>query len=155
MRREDKEILDRGLIDKIIEEAEVCRLGLSKNNVPYIVPVAFGYDGRYIYFHTAVEGQKIDFMTSNNQICFELEHCVKLVPNDDAACKWTFSYCSVIGFGTVKEIVDEDGKAHALAQIMGHYSRRDDWEFVFHKLRLWQIYIERMTGKQSRDKTVV
>ena len=32
--------------------AQICRLGLCKDNRPYIVPVNFGYDGEHIYFHT-------------------------------------------------------------------------------------------------------
>ena len=87
MRRKDKEIQDQELIGQIIAQAQVCRLGLCRDGKPYIVPVSFGYDGEFIYFHTALEGMKIDFMTTNNQVCFELEHDVKVIPHDTAACK--------------------------------------------------------------------
>jgi nitroimidazol reductase NimA-like FMN-containing flavoprotein (pyridoxamine 5'-phosphate oxidase superfamily) len=50
MRRKDREIQSRDVIDEIIAQAEVCRLGLSRDNRPYIVPVSFGYDGRCLYF---------------------------------------------------------------------------------------------------------
>jgi uncharacterized protein len=50
MRRKDREIQNREIIDEIISEAEVCRLGLSRDNHPYIVPVSFGYNGRCLYF---------------------------------------------------------------------------------------------------------
>ena len=49
MRRKDKEIHDRSLMEYIMEKAQVCRLGLCKDNMPYIVPVAFGYDGTSIF----------------------------------------------------------------------------------------------------------
>jgi len=157
MRRKDKQIQDRDLIDQIIGKAQVCRLGLCKDKMPYIVPVSFGYDGQFIYFHTAAEGMKIDFIASNNQVCFELEHDVKIIPNNSLACKWTFSFYSVIGFGTVEELKESHPKAYAFNQIMKHYSNRD-WDVLdfdgqlLEKTRLWRVSIDRITGKQSKDK---
>lgn len=156
MRRKDKEIQDRDLIEQIMSKAQVCRLGLCKDNMPYIVPMAFGYDGKFIYFHTADEGMKLEYMNSNNQVCFELEHDVKIIPNEKAACKWTFSFYSVIGFGTVEGIEDPELKIHAMSEIMKHYSDRK-WDFdetLVQNIRLWRISIDRISGKQSKDKIV-
>jgi nitroimidazol reductase NimA-like FMN-containing flavoprotein (pyridoxamine 5'-phosphate oxidase superfamily) len=160
MRRKDKEIQDRDVIDQIIAKAQVCRLGLCKDKMPYIVPVSFGYDGRFIYFHTAAEGMKIEFIASNDRVCFELEYDVRVIPNDAVPCKWTFSFYSIIGFGIVEELSDSDLKAHALNELMKHYSNRDrdllDFdEHLFEKIRLWRVSIDRITGKQSKDKTAI
>lgn len=157
MRRTDKEIRDKDLIEQIIAQAQVCRLGLCKDRRPYIVPVSFGYDGKFIYFHTAMEGMKIDFMTSNNQVCFELEHDVKVIPNNNNACKWTFSFYSVIGFGIVEEVMDFLCKIDALNQIMKQYSNRE-WDFneqLLEKVRLWRISIEQISCKGSKDKIAI
>jgi nitroimidazol reductase NimA-like FMN-containing flavoprotein (pyridoxamine 5'-phosphate oxidase superfamily) len=154
MRRKDKEIQDRDLIERILARADVCRLGLCKDDMPYIVPVSFGYDGAFIYFHTACEGKKIDYITSNNRVCFEVEHDVKVVPNHAEACGWSFSFYSVVGFGFVEEVTDPALKVLALGEIMKHYSGRE-WEFkeqLLEKTRLWRVRIDRMTGKQSKDK---
>lgn len=151
MRRKEKEIQDPGLIDKIMARAQVCRLGLCKDNAPYVVPVSFGYDGACIYFHTAREGMKLDYLAANNRVCFELEHDVRIIPSPTRACEWSVSFYSVIGFGTVDEIVDPAGKARAVNQIMKHYSGRE-WEIderSLEKTRLWRISIERITGKRS------
>ena len=48
MRRTDKEITDPKLISQIIENAQICRLGLAKDNIPYVLPVSFGFDGTAI-----------------------------------------------------------------------------------------------------------
>ena len=155
MRRKDKEILEKDLIKWIVEQAQVCRLGLSKDSQPYIVPVSFGFDGEQIYFHTAVEGTKIDYFTTNPQVCFEMEHDVKIIDNEFSPCKWTHSFYSVIGFGIVKEIAGLELKTIALNQIMRHYSKKD-WSFEGQSLenvRLWSISIDHITGKKSRDKT--
>src|SRR3972149_2288018 len=104
MRRKDSEIIERGLIDQTIRKSVVCRLGLAKDNVPYIVPVSFGYDGEAIYFHSAQQGRKIDFITANNRVCFEFEGAVHLLADESSPCNWTFSYQSVIGNGKVVEL---------------------------------------------------
>lgn len=156
MRRKEKEIQDRNQIDQIIAQAQVCRVGLSSANRPYIVPVSFGYDGQVIYFHTATEGMKIDYMASNPQVCFEFEHDVQVIPHEHSACKWTVSFYSVIGFGTVSEITDPEHKRHALSRIVEHYSGRGAWDFspqALESTRLWGITIESISGKQSKDKT--
>lgn len=149
MRRKDREIRDRDSINQIIEKAQVCRLGLCQENRPYVVPVSFGYDGTHIYFHSASEGMKIDYMLANDNVCFELEHDVKILRDETNACEWAQSFYSVIGFGTVHEIVDPQRKIHALNQIMKHYSGRE-WNFDEHNLkrtRLWYIHIDTITGK--------
>lgn len=156
MRRTDKEIKESGSIDRIIAQAQVCRLGLARENTPYIVPVSFGYDGKYIYFHSALEGMKIDFLLANPKVCFELEHEVNVVPNDTSPCNWTFSFYSIIGFGTVEEISDIETKTDGLNQIMKHYSGRE-WDFneqQLKKIRVWRIAVEQITGKQSKDKSM-
>jgi len=43
MRRKDREITDRKKIEAILDKAPVCRIGFSKDNDPYVVPVCFGY----------------------------------------------------------------------------------------------------------------
>jgi uncharacterized protein len=155
MRRKEKEIQDRTQIDQIIAQADVCRVGLSSANRPYIVPVSFGYDGQVIYFHTATEGMKIDYMASNTQVCFEFEHDVRVIPNEHSACQWTISFYSVIGFGTVAEITDPERKQHALNQIVQHYAGSSAEQFNAQALastRLWGITVESISGKQSTDK---
>ncbi|MBW1649123.1 MAG: pyridoxamine 5'-phosphate oxidase family protein [Deltaproteobacteria bacterium] len=153
MRRSDKEIKDRELIDKIIHKADVCRLGLAKDNIAYIVPVSFGYDGDNIYFHSSKKGRKIDFIEANNFVCFELEDSVKIAPNENNPCKWSFSFKSVIGYGLIEEIKDKDKKIEALDKIMLHYLDKR-WNFDYNNIsliRVWRIKIKSITGKQSKD----
>ena len=62
MRRKDKEIKDKKEIESIIKRAKVCRIALSDNNMPYIIPVNYGYKNNCIYIHSASEGKKIDII---------------------------------------------------------------------------------------------
>ena len=61
----ERENKDRKEIDQIISSCDVCHLALSKDNKPYLVTIAFAYDGNSIFFHGAKEGQKIDYIEEN------------------------------------------------------------------------------------------
>ena len=105
MRRKDKQIENKEIIDKVIKESLVCRVALAKDNIPYIVPVSFGYDGKCLYVHTAKEGKKVDYLAANNRVCFEFDINVKTIGHESVACKWTTSYQSVIGFGKMTDTI--------------------------------------------------
>lgn len=55
MRRKDRRVTDEALIDSILKECGVVRIGLYDEDRIYVVPVNYGYtyeDGRLsIYFH--------------------------------------------------------------------------------------------------------
>ena len=151
MRRKEKQVTRPQEIDAIIYRSEVCRLAMARDNRPYLVPLCFGYDGEAIYLHTAAEGRKIDFFEANPHVCFELESGVRILPAEDLACKWSFKYESVIGFGTITELVTPDEKVFGLNQIMRHYAGKE-WDFQNHevkKTRVWKITIASLTAKKS------
>ncbi|MFT5698135.1 MAG: nitroimidazol reductase NimA-like FMN-containing flavoprotein [Desulforhopalus sp.] len=156
MRRSDKEIQSVGEISEVIRKCQVCRIALSKENKPYIVPVSFGYDEKAIYFHTVIsKGLKLDYIAANNQVCFEFEHNVDVVADDEKPCGWSFTYQSVIGFGQVDELLGEEEKIEGLQYIMKQYSEKT-WDFAgipLHGVSVCKITIESMTGKQSSNFT--
>ena len=150
MRRTEKEIEDRAEMENVIAKADICRVGLSDNGIPYVVPVNFGYRDNCIYFHCAREGAKLDIISLNNNVCveFDIDHEMRV---DDVACEWGSKYRSVIGFGKAFIVDDREEKKRALDIIMGHYS---DKSFTYRDDRVDGIYIvkieiERMTGKKA------
>lgn len=154
MRRSEKEIKGRSTIDKIIAGCNICRLALARDNVPYMIPISFGYDGKCLYFHTAPSGKKIDYFLANPQVCFEFENSIKLVSDENKACKWSFSFQTVIGFGRIYEVTEDNLKADGLNQIMLHYSGKS-WpipDVSIQSVRIWRLEIESLTGKQSKEK---
>ncbi len=151
MRRTDKQITTQADIEQIIKDSLVCRLAFSKDNIPYIVPVSFGYDGTYLYVHTAKEGRKIDFIHSNNLVCMEFDINVKTIEHESIACKWTTTYQSVIGYGKIVEITNFEEASYGLNQIMLHYSGKE-WELtekMLNTVKMWKIKIDELSGKQS------
>lgn len=153
MRREDKQITSREQMDLIIRNAEVCRIAYANNNIPYLTPVSFGYDGQSLFVHTAEEGRKIDFLRKNNYICFEFENDVGTLTDEKIACKWTATYKSVIGYGRMFQLDKFSDKQYAINEIMKHYSGKS-WDFdekALKKVALWKIEIEELSGKQSGE----
>ena len=151
MRRKDKEITELQRIEEIMRRAKVCRLGLSRGNRPYIVPLSFGYAEKTLYFHSAPEGEKLTIMRENSAACFEIDLDVEEVKGDNP-CNWSMRYQSVVGFGEVSFIEDPAAKTKALAQIIGHYTQ-DGYELsdeAVQGLTVFQLKIESMTGKKSK-----
>ncbi|MEA3435974.1 MAG: pyridoxamine 5'-phosphate oxidase family protein [Thermodesulfobacteriota bacterium] len=150
MRRSEKEIMDKSAIEAIINASLVCRLALSDGGQPYIVPLSFGYQDSTLYFHSALEGKKIDIIKMNNRICFEFDVNTEII-EADKACKWGMKYQSVIGFGKAVLLENIEEKQKALNIIMNHYSSRN-FQFpdkAIKKIAVIKIEIESMTGKHS------
>ena len=151
MRISEKEIKDRIEIDEVIRGCSVCRVAFAINNEPYMVPLSFGYDGAAFYFHTALEGKKIDCIEANRHVCFELERDVRLEGGNNGPCSWSFSYESIMGYGIVTELVTPEDRAKGMNMIMEHYTRKQ-WQFkpeMLDKTRLWRLEVESVTGKRS------
>ena len=150
MRRKEKEITEKAAIEAIIKKSLVCRLALSDDNSPYIVPLSFGYKDKVLYFHGSQKGKKINIIKKNPKVCFEFDADTEIVKAEDA-CRWSMSYKSVIGFGKAVLLEDTEEKQRALDIIMSQYSGRifqfDD--AILKKTFVIKVEIESMTGKQS------
>ena len=150
MRRKDKQINDVGVINDILSSATVCRLGLCKNDRPYVVPLCFGYESNVLYFHCGSQGKKLDILRKNNNVCFEIDIECEIIKADQG-CDWGLKYKSVIGFGTAVFIEDVELKREALDVIMRQYSG-GTFEYPEESLKktvVIKVEIESMTGKQS------
>lgn len=150
MRRQDKEITDYGLIESILKDERICRIALCDWEKPYVVPMIFGYQDGYLYLHSATEGKKIDLLRMNNQICFEVESGVEVVPGEQP-CNWGIKYYSVIGFGKAYFLEEPDEKRKALDIIMRKFTKENQNypEEMLQKTEVIKVVIEEMTGKKS------
>ena len=67
MRKKDKSITEREIIDRIIHESLICHLACCLDDQPYVIPISFGYDGKIVYFHTARAGKKNEIFLEKPQ----------------------------------------------------------------------------------------
>lgn len=151
MRRKERAITDKQTIESILKEAHICRIAMCDEDLPYIVPMNFGYKDACIYLHSAKEGRKIDILKRNPHICFEVESKVE-IKTGEKACNWGMKYISVIGSGKVIFVYEEQEKLEALNILMEKYAGTTAFEYreeSLSKVQILKIKIEEMTGKKA------
>ena len=151
MRRKDREIADIKAVEEIINRASVCRIAMSTGDMPYIVPVNFGFKDNCLYIHSAKTGKKIEILKKNSNVCFEFDIDREL-KKGDRPCDWGMKYRSVIGFGKVKFLKDPEEKKKALNIIMKKYSAQSSFDYLsgaVDGLAVIKVEIKEMSGKSA------
>lgn len=150
MRRKEKEIKDHEEIMEILKRASVCRLGLSYHDIPYVVPMNYGYQDNCLYFHSAKAGKKLDIIRKNPHVCFEIDLETQVIKREKP-CHWGMKYKSVIGFGVAELIPEVAAKKEALKIILKHYTT-ESFEFSdqdVENVEIIKVEINEMSGKKS------
>jgi nitroimidazol reductase NimA-like FMN-containing flavoprotein (pyridoxamine 5'-phosphate oxidase superfamily) len=154
LRRKDREITSINELLTIIDQCKVCRLGLSENDQPYIIPLNFGYvfanNALTLFFHSAHEGKKIDILKKNNRACFEID-CDHRLLEADTACGHSFAFTSVIGFGTIEFLTGVQEKTFALNALMKHQTGRD-MQYSYGDKELDAVCVYRMSVAEFTGK---
>lgn len=152
MRRKDRELILKEDIKEIIQLGDVCRIAMFAEEYPYIVPLNYGYewgDQLKLFFHCAVEGRKVDLLKLNSNVGFEIDINHELVTAGEA-CNWGMKYKSVIGFGKMVELVNNDEKVHALDLLMEHYNFKGKPFYpaiMLKKVKTYCLEVHNVTGK--------
>ncbi len=138
-----RELTFKPELETIIKKCQICNMAMvDKDGNPYVLPMNFGYEDDYIYFHSARTGMKVDVLTNNPNICvsFSTDEQLKWV-NEKVACSWGMKYRSVLAYGQVEFIDDFDEKEKALKVIMKNYSEID---FAFNAPAVKDVLVFRM-----------
>lgn len=148
MRRKDRE-LSPELALSIADRCGYAVLSLvSKDSLPYAVPVSPARMGGYMYFHCANEGTKTDIMRENPDVCL-----VCVGNNQPAEDKFTTYFESAIIKGKASEVTDKEEKIAALRVICEKYtpSNMSDFDNAIERsldrTAVWKISIDEITGK--------
>src|SRR4030043_1564121 len=152
MRRKDKEITDIRQIEDIIKKGKFCHVAMASGDEPYLVTVNYGYKNDCLYFHSAPDGQKIEMIRKNPNVCFMIYSDDQLVSGENPCEDWAMKYRSVIGYGKAIILENPVKKAEGLNILMAHYSKKGPFEFSEKNLEdttLIKINIEKISGKIS------
>jgi len=134
---------DPKMIKDILDKCDACFIGMvAPDNTPYVLPFNFGYDGTYLYFHSAPEGKKIDVLKNNSRVCvaFSTDHELAK-QSDNVACSYSMKFRSVVAFGNIEFIDDYDLKVEALNHVMEKYTGR---KFPFNAPAVNNVFAFRM-----------
>jgi nitroimidazol reductase NimA-like FMN-containing flavoprotein (pyridoxamine 5'-phosphate oxidase superfamily) len=154
MRRKDREIREKIDVIEIIDKCEVCRIGLAKDNVPYVVPMNYGYEyvdeKLKLYFHGAKEGKKLDIIGENPFACFQIDCSNKLVIGKEA-WNYTMEYESVMGSGIISICTDMNEKIHGMNLLMKQYVKDKEFDFpgeIVESIVILKMEVMEFTGKR-------
>lgn len=121
MRRKEREVTDLTRIREILEECEVCHLGLVEDGKAYVVPLNFGYtleDGKLsLYFHSAASGRKVEILRKNPMAAFSIDRSYHLITGP-RGCDYSMTYASIMGEGRVQLIETREEKRKMLFNLM-------------------------------------
>lgn len=127
----------------LLSSARYGRLGLSREDQPYVVPMSFVYHEGKIYLHSRGMGRKVQYAAENPRICFQVDHLEK--------GKWT----SVNAFGRAELSDDIEAKQRmfdvftrkGLGGHGGKSFQRQDLERM--DMTIWEIAIDELTGREG------
>jgi nitroimidazol reductase NimA-like FMN-containing flavoprotein (pyridoxamine 5'-phosphate oxidase superfamily) len=156
MRRKDKEITDINEKLKIIEKNKVCRLALSDNNCPYIIPLNYGYsfenETLIFYFHSALEGKKLEIIEKNNRACVEID-CGGVLIEGEKPCNHSYAFESIIGTGKIILLNTVEEKKAGLNRLMKQQTGKNEMyhfdEKMMERVVVYKMVVEEFTGKRK------
>ena len=141
-----------GEIEKILCEETVGYLGLSKDGIPYVVPLNYAYAAGKLVFHCALSGRKLDYLQANPLVCFTVGRMAGQVQTHAEGSACDVDNDSVICYGTARilEALEERKKALDLFN-RRHNPDADDISLESAaKCYAVEITISHMTGRQQR-----
>ncbi len=151
MRRTDREITDRTVIDTILRSNTVCHLAMVDDGLPYVVPMTYAYDGNCLYFHSAKEGRKVDVLRRTARVCFSIYDGFQPA-GADKVCRKATRYRSVIGTGRASILDAPEEKLAALDLLMEQVYGPGSRAYVLEQvdgLVIIKVEIHSLSGKIS------
>ena len=150
MRRFKQEI-GKDECERILESAYRGVLSvIGDGGYPYSLPINFVFEDGKLIFHSAREGHKLDAIRT--KACFTVLDEPEKEPGE-----WWYHVKSVICFGRVKPLADEDERLSRLRSFGRKYFPEGyDTEYDIRRnasrAEILEFTIEHMSGKAVREK---
>ena len=122
--------------EKIKEFLKVEHIGrissIDKNGFPQIIPMNFVFLNDAIYMHSHVRGEKLENISRNNKVGFEVDKELEFLPSyfedpNDASLADTL-YISVVIKGIGSFVIDRKEKALALNGLIEKYQPEGQYD---------------------------
>ena len=149
--RRKRQLLTEAESIEILNKATSGVLSLiGDEGYPYGVPISYVYADGKMFFHSALSGHKIDAIRNNEKASFTV------IDTDDIKPKeFTTYFRSVICFGKVHIIEDDDEKIRTIRMLSERYNPGDEEGFKhevqkdFSHMCMICFEIEHLTGKEA------
>ena len=156
MNKAEREITDKSQLLEILGRGKYAIIAMCRDNEPYIATLSYGYDpaGTALYFHSAVKGRKMDFLTANPAVCATVIEDGGYVAN-----QCSHRYRSVVLYGKMHVVEDTGERLHGLEtmarQLEADLTARKEKisrlsEEAWRGMAILRLDIEEMTGKSGQ-----
>ena len=152
--RRKKQALSRQECEAVLKRGTSGVLALlGDGGYPYAVPLSYVYEDGRIYFHCARTGHKLDAIRKEEKASFCVIDQDRIVPE-----KFTTCFRSVIAFGKVRILEEENEIRNAIEKLAVKYAPDDSEENRDQAIRrewkglcVLEMRVEHMTGKKASE----
>jgi uncharacterized protein len=120
VRNQGRHCTDSYKIQHFLENAQTGFLGLTSEDVPYVIPLNFVWMNNAIYFHGSDEGRKGAYIKRNPQVCFTISASYGTITSPIPAQTDT-AYMSVIIEGSLQNVTNINEATAAMQVMLNKY----------------------------------
>ncbi|MGI0064121.1 MAG: pyridoxamine 5'-phosphate oxidase family protein [Nitrosopumilaceae archaeon] len=152
------EIKSKEKIKEFLDKEHVGRIAtIDQNGYPQVIPMNFVFLDDAIYMHSHIKGEKLENVTRNEKVGFEVDRELEFLPSyfedtKDASLADTL-YISVVIKGKGKIVNDKQEKTNALNGLMKKYQPEGRYESISPEMSvLDEVAIIKVTPDMIRGK---
>jgi hypothetical protein len=152
IRLKGKQLSDKECIEILTNEPRGVLALLGDNEYTYAIPMSHVYVNDKIYFHGAQIGHKNDAIKKHEKVSYcVIDKGIKS-PNN-----WWYTFKSVIVFGKIKVLTDNDEKIDKLTHLGDkffptHKETLDEIDRLLNKTEVFELTIDHISGKLVKEK---
>lgn len=156
MTKRENQIIDKKDIEHILDTCKYLHLGVSADDVPYVVTLNYGYqwdekDGHLVlYLHTSNKAHLLGIISKNPNCAFSMECNVKPFFGP-MPCRNGMAYESIMGAGKIKVLETLEDRIYGLESIMKVQTGEGEYNFderMVSIVKVLRIDVETMTAKK-------
>lgn len=151
MRRKDRE-RDTAFAFSVIDKAPYVVVGINGENGVYTVPLSIARDGDKLYFHSALDGRKVNDLRHDNRVAVTAVSDCFVDENN-----LTTRYKSAYGEAEAIEITDINEKKRALSIITKRFAPStavnmdEHYRKMLSRTAVWCLALKTLTGKENKS----
>ena len=145
-------------IKEFLNEEHVGRISsIDENGFPQVIPMNFVFLNDAIYIHSHTKGEKLDNISQNNKVGFEVDRELEFLPSyfedpNNASLADTL-YISVVIKGIGSFVTDREEKTLALNGLMEKYQPEGQYDPIKSDMRVLDaVTVIKVTSQTMRGK---
>lgn len=149
---------DDAWIRAFLQRSSIGHIAHRAGDRPFITPTNFWYDEQHnrVIFHSNIAGRMRSNLETNPDVCFETSEVGRFLPAN-TALEFSLQFRSVMVFGVVKILEDDEEKRRVLSELIKKYfphmqagkEYRPITDQELKRTTVYAIDIEAWSGKEN------